>query len=209
MGQMIDIEKHNFLLKGKSPVEIVQWTLTEAKRPVLTTNFGPYSASILNVVSKAKEDVIVLWIDTGYNTPQTYKYAIQMINMLVLNVITYIPKQTVAHRTAIMGIPEITDSNHELFTDQVKLEPFRRAMNEHQPDFWFTNIRKGQTAFRNTLDVLSIGSDGVIKVSPFYHYSDEDLDEYLKTHNLPNEKKYYDPTKALSNRECGLHTLKS
>ncbi|MFT4662019.1 MAG: phosphoadenosine phosphosulfate reductase, partial [Patiriisocius sp.] len=94
MGKMIDIEKHNILLQGKGPDEIVQWALTEAKKPVLTTNFGPYSASILSVISKAKEDLSVLWIDTGYNTPQTYKYASEIINLLSLNVITYVPKQT-------------------------------------------------------------------------------------------------------------------
>ena len=28
---------------------------------------------------------------------------------------------------------------------------------------------------------------------------------YLEENNLPNEFKYFDPTKALENRECGLH----
>ena len=36
-------------------------------------------------------------------------------------------------------------------------------------------------------------------------WTDEKLDIYLKENNLPNEFKYFDPTKALENRECGLH----
>ena len=47
--------------------------------------------------------------------------------------------------------------------------------------------------------------DGLLKVSPFYHWTDEKLDDYLKHNDLPNEFKYFDPTKVLSNRECGLH----
>jgi len=43
-------------------------------------------------------------------------------------------------------------------------------------------------------------------VSPFYHWSDEQLDGYLAEYNLPNEFNYFDPTKALANRECGLHS---
>ena len=78
-------------------------------------------------------------------------------------------------------------------------------MEEHQPEIWFTNLRKGQTAFRNSIGVLSFSKDGILKVSPFYHWSDEDLDKYLEEHNLPNEFKYFDPTKVESNRECGLH----
>ena len=61
--------------------------------------------------------------------------------MLNLHVDLYVPKQTVASRNALMGIPEITDPNHAIFTEQVKLEPFTRAMKEHQPEVWFTNLR--------------------------------------------------------------------
>jgi phosphoadenosine phosphosulfate reductase len=104
-----------------------------------------------------------------------------------------------------MGIPSIEDEKHVLFTEQVKLEPFSRAMKEHQPDVWFTNLRKGQTSFRNSIDIVSESKDGIIKVSPFYNWSDEALDRYLEAKNLSNEFTYFDPTKVESNRECGLH----
>jgi phosphoadenosine phosphosulfate reductase len=74
-----------------------------------------------------------------------------------------------------------------------------------QPDVWFTNLRKGQTAFRDGLDIVSKSKDGILKVSPFYHWSDQDLDVYLTQQDLPNEFTYYDPTKVEDNRECGLH----
>ena len=122
-----------------------------------------------------------------------------------LNVDLYVPKQTSAHRDVVLGIPQIDDPKHKVFTEQVKLEPFKRAMAVHKPDVWFTNLRKGQTAHRDNLDILSLGADGVLKVSPFYYYSDEQLDAYLAEHKLPNEHKYFDPTKVLENRECGLH----
>jgi len=32
------------------------------------------------------------------------------------------------------------------------------------------------------------------------------LDIYLKENKIPNEFKYFDPTKVLENRECGIHT---
>ncbi|MGB5377280.1 phosphoadenosine phosphosulfate reductase family protein, partial [Muriicola sp.] len=124
---------------------------------------------------------------------------------LDLNIKIYVPQQTRARRDVLMGIPDIEDPRHAEFTRQVKLEPFRRAFREHQPDVWFTNIRKGQTAYRDTLDILSISKDGILKVSPFYHWNDQQLSTYLKHHHLPNERNYYDPTKVLQNRECGIH----
>lgn len=196
----------NAQLKGIPPEEIISWAISLGNRAVVTTNFRPYEAAILHAVTDVKKDIPVIWCDTGYNTPNTYRHADALIASLGLNIKLYVPKQTVAYRDAVMGIPDIDDPRHEVFTEQVKLEPFRRAMSEFAPDVWLTNIRKGQTALRDTLDILSLGKGGVLKVSPFYHWGDAQLDVYLKQHGLPNEHKYFDPTKVLENRECGLHT---
>ncbi|SNR17172.1 phosphoadenosine phosphosulfate reductase domain-containing protein [Tenacibaculum jejuense] len=201
----MNIEEINKELKGKSPQEIVSWALSVAKKPVVTTNFRPYESAILHLVVTEQKDIPVVWCDTGYNTPQTYKHAEELIEKLSLDVKLYVPKQTVAHRNVVLGLPSVDDPNHAVFTEQVKLEPFKRAMNEHQPDVWFTNLRKGQTAFRDSIDIVSVSKDGILKVSPFYNFSDEDLDQYLAKFDLPNEFKYFDPTKVESNRECGLH----
>ena len=201
-----EIQNLNRQFKGIPPEEIISWAIGHGKKSVVTTNFRPYEVAILHAVTEVNKSTPVIWCDTGYNTPNTYKHAEELISRLGLNVKLYVPKQTSAHRDAVMGIPQIDDPRHKEFTEQVKLEPFRRAMEEHQPDVWFTNLRKGQTAHRDSLDVLSLSKDGVLKVSPFYHWSDTQLDAYLNTHKLPNEHKYFDPTKVLENRECGLHT---
>ncbi|WP_176829894.1 phosphoadenosine phosphosulfate reductase family protein [Tenacibaculum sp. MAR_2009_124] len=203
--EMIDLKVVNEQLKDKTPKEIVQWALEVALKPVITTNFRPYEGSILHLVTSLNNEIEVIWCDTGYNTPQTYKHAEELIHKLQLNVQLYVPKQTVAHRNVTLGLPTVDDPNHAIFTEQVKLEPFKRAMREHKPDVWFTNLRKGQTAFRDSIEVVSLSKDGIIKVSPFYHYTDKELDTYLEEFDVPNEFKYFDPTKVESNRECGLH----
>ncbi len=203
--EKIEIDKVNEDLRDKSPIDIIKWALIMAKKPILTTNFGPYSAAIIHAVTTAREDINVVWCDTGYNTPDTYKFANSMIESLQLNIDIYVPKQTTAYRDVMLGLPHVDDPKHKIFTKQVKLEPFKRAMAVHKPDVWFTNLRKGQTAFRDSIDIVSKSADGILKVSPFYYYSDTDLDKYLEDNNLPNELKYFDPTKVLENRECGLH----
>lgn len=200
------LDKYNKEFATKSPLEIVSWVISFANNPVVTTNFRPYEASILQATSSLLKDITVIWCDTGYNTMQTYKHAEELISKLDLYISLYVPKQTSAYRDALMGIPTIDNPFHQLFTEQVKLEPFKRAMDEHKPDVWFTNLRKGQTVLRDSLDIFSFSKDGILKVSPFYHWTDEELDQYLNDYNLPNELKYYDPTKALANRECGLHS---
>ncbi len=199
------LEEMNALCEQKQPEEVVAWALQQAERPVLTTNFRPYESAIIHLVTQVKPDIKVVWCDTGYNTPETYRFAKKMIEELHLNIHTYVPQQTVGYRNVTLGIPEVGTPEHKMFSEQVKLEPFKRAMQLHSPDVWFTNLREGQTALRDSLSIVSKSKDGILKISPFYHYSDADLDDYLERNQLPNEHRYYDPTKALAHRECGIH----
>ena len=205
-GRTFDLAAVNAELHGADPGAIIDWALRQGERPVVTTNFRPYEVALLAAVAERSPQLPVIWCDTGYNTPQTYRHAEEIIARLALNVHRYVPRRTAAHRDATIGIPEVDTEAHDAFTHEVKLEPFGRAMAEHRPDVWFTNLRRGQTALRDTLDIVSRGSDGVLKVSPFYAWSDADLDAYLAERDLPNEHRYFDPTKVLANRECGLHT---
>ena len=207
LDEKVNLERWNFELRDKTPNEIIDWVLIFAKRPIVSTKFGPRSASLLHAVSCFSSKIDVVWVDTGYNTSQTYLFANKLIDQLGLKMNVYVPLQTVAYRNAIMGMPAVGTKEHQLFTEQVKIEPFKRALEFHKPDVWFTNIRKGQTEHRDSLDILSIGSNGILKVSPFYYYDDVQIDQYLETHKLPNQPKYFDPTKVISNRECGLHLM--
>lgn len=202
----MDIREINQKLNKKEPKEVVEWAIEIAKKPIVTTNFRPYESALLHLITGVKPDIPVIWCDTGYNTAQTYHHADELIKKLKLNIKIYVPRQTVGYRNVTLGIPAVNTYEHELFSEQVKLEPFRRAMGEWEPDLWFTNIRHGQTAFRDNIDIVSKGKNDEWKVSPFYHFTDEDLEVYLKEFTLPNENKYFDPTKALPNRECGIHS---
>lgn len=203
----IDLTAANAAVADKSPQEIIAWAIAQADNPVVTTNFRPYESVILHMAVQAKPDIRVLWVDSGYNTSATYRFAEQVIQDLNLNVEVYIPRETAARRNVLMkGIPDIDDPLHEEFTRQVKLEPFQRALVEIKPDVWLNAIRKDQTEFRQSLEIVSQSKDGILKVAPLFNLTEADLDAYLAEHNLPNEHDYFDPTKAVETRECGLHT---
>jgi phosphoadenosine phosphosulfate reductase len=127
------------------------------------------------------------------------------MELLQLNIEIYTPQYTTAFLNITIGRPDIENPKHAAFSEKVKLEPFMRALNAHRPDVWFTNIRKGQTTHRDTLDILSFTEEGILKVSPFFYFSDDALREYLANNKLPAEYNYFDPVKALENRECGIH----
>ena len=201
----LDIDKLNKELKHKTPDEIIQWALTLSDNRIVTTSFGKYSAILLSKMSKHDENIKVIWCDTLYNQPSTYEHAANLIKDYNLNIYKYQSLKSKEEIDATIGLPNVEDDNHAEFSEVVKLEPFRRALKEHKPDLWFTNIRVRQTELRNKKDILSYSKEGILKISPFYYCTDYDLDNYLEVHNLPKNHRYFDPIKALQNRECGIH----
>jgi len=189
----------------EDPLEIIEFSLEISKNPVLTTSFGAYSAALLHAVTTIKPDIPVIWCDTGYNTESTYKHAHYLIEKLELNISIYTPKYTTAFIESKVGKPLVGNPNHEMFSEATKLEPFRRALDDFKPDLWFTNLRDGQTIHRNSLDVFHLSKDNILKVAPFYHFKTTAVKEYISKHDLPLEFDYFDPVKAIENRECGIH----
>ena len=205
----IDIDKVNEELRGKDPLDIVRWAVEHSDEIICSTNFRPHEAVILHMATQIKPDMPILWADGGYALKETYVFAQKVIDQLNLNMKVYNPLMTTARREAVKGtVPSIDDKEaHDDFTWDTKIEPFRRGLDELKPKVWLTAIRKEQTETRASLDHVSMGPDGVIKVSPVFYFTDEDMEAYLAEHDLPDEKTYFDPTKVLAKRECGLHVV--
>lgn len=201
----LDIDFYNKQLRDKTPDEIAGWALKLSNNRIVTTSFGVYSSVLLSTMSKLDNNIRVVWCDTLYNQPSTYEHASNLIEKYNLNIRKYQSLYTKEEIDRTIGLPNLEDDNHAIFSEAVKLEPFRRALKEQNPDVWFTNIRVRQTEYRDKKDILSYSKDGILKVSPFYYWSDAELDAYIKKHQLTKNINYFDPIKALLNRECGIH----
>jgi phosphoadenosine phosphosulfate reductase len=201
----IDLARINTDL-GRNAPALVDWALGLHQPAIVTTNFRPFEAVILHLVTQAKPDVPVVWMDNGYNTEATYRFVDEVTQRLKLNLHVYLPRRSRAHREAVEGAtPALDDPRHQAFTEEVKLEPFTRALREMTPKVWFTALRATDTAVRAQMEPVSLNPDGLIKVAPLLHWSSKELHEYCKAHDLPNNFDYVDPTKGEDNRECGLH----
>ncbi len=203
------VSRWNDELRGRSPLEITRWAVAHAPgRAVVSTNFRPYEAVMLHLATEALPRIPVLWVDHGYNRPATYRHAEKLRRTLDLDLRAYLPRLTVAHREAVYGpVPDLGDEiSLKEFSTQMKLEPFQRGMRELAPLVWLTALRKSQNPNRAGLDIVSVDENfGTLKVSPLFYATDDNLEAYLREHNLPNEWDYFDPAKADEKRECGLH----
>lgn len=201
----LDLARINAEL-GRDAPGLVKWALGLNQRSIVTTNFRPFEAVILHLVTRVAPDVPVVWMDNGYNTEATYRYADEVTRLLGLNLRIYLPLRSRAHREAVDGpVPALHEPRHAAFTEEVKLEPFARALRETAPKVWFTALRATDSAVRAQMDPVSINPDGLIKVAPLLHWTSRDLHQYCEAHGLPNNFDYVDPTKGEEQRECGLH----
>ena len=84
-----------------------------------------------------------------------------------------------------------------------------RGLTELAPRVWFTAVRKSQTDLRSNMDYISNFQNDILKTAPVLDWNDEIMLAYIQEHGLADyeEKFYYDPTKVVENRECGLHKL--
>ncbi len=189
-------------------LKFLQLALEQAQRPIVTTSFGPQSGVLLHMVTQVIPDIPVIWVDSGYNLPATYRHAETLTKALNLNLQIYTPTTSAAFWDATRGgIPTIEDERHGEFSKNFKITPFKQALTELQPDMWVSSIRQQQSDHRAGLPPVHEGANGVIKLAPFIYWQEDDLQAYLQRHQIADEQRYFDPVKAQFGRECGLHKL--
>lgn len=174
--------------------------LQNSCRAVVSTKFSEDSAVFLHLITQMKADIPVIWVDTGYNTRATREFADKLSQRLELNLQTFTPEEH-----TITFPPELDDPDHAEFTQEVKIEPFQRALRTLQADAWLSSIRRYQSDHRRSLPTFQPVSNGLLKVSPILEWTADTVTRYRLEHDLPEGAPCFDPTKGEPFRECGLH----
>ena len=177
-----NLEQISQRLDGSSPVEILHWAIrTFGDGLVATSSFQSQSLPLLHLISRICPHVPVYFLDTGFHFPETLAYAKQLKVRMNLNLQLVRPLLT--HAEFLEQNGELYESNPDMCCYLNKVEPMQRALLGKSA--WITGIRRDQTKQRNSSQVLTENSDGVIKVAPMLNWTNKDVDAYLKRHELP------------------------
>lgn len=208
----------------------VEWALENLPgRHIVSSSFGAQSAVMLHMVSRQQPGIPVVFIDTGYLFPETYRFVDELTDRLDLNLKVYRAQLSAAWQEArhgtrwTYGLDGLAGYNHDN-----KVEPMERALAELGVGTWFAGLRRVQSRSRQHTQVV-ISSGGRHKVHPIADWSDRDVHEYLRNHGLPYhplwQKGYVSigdvhSTRSLDEagsveetrfagikRECGLHEM--
>lgn len=183
----LDLEAINEKLNQAAAEEIVAWAgQTFGEGLAMSTSFGIQAAVMLHLVTKIVPDIPVIWVDTGYLPPETYRFADELTKRLSLNLKVYQSNISPARMEAIYGKLWAQDDLEafNLYDKIRKVEPMQRALRELKVTAWLAGLRSDQTDHRKTLRF--IGRQGSqYKVLPILRWNSKQIYEYLTAYDLP------------------------
>lgn len=183
----LDIDRAREELTGLDAKQIIEWAdVTFGPGLVLSTSFGIQSAVMLHLVTQVIPKIPVIWVDTGYLPPETYRFAEELSKRLDLNLKVYQSPMSPARMEALHGrLWEAGTVEALNLYDRIrKVEPMQRALRELNATAWLAGLRQGQTDHRKSLSVIEQQS-GLYKILPIITWSAKDVYEYLMAHDLP------------------------
>lgn len=127
--------------------------------------------------------VDVLFLETGYHFPETLATRDEAARRLPITVINAMPAHTVAEQDAVYGA-KLHDRDPNLCCALRKVEPLDAALAGY--DAWVTGARRVDATTRAELPVVQWDAKhGLVKINPLALWSDDQVESYQDTHDLP------------------------
>lgn len=152
---------------------------------VLSTSFGIQAALMLHLVTRIAPEIPVVFVDTGYLFPETYRFADELSRRLKLNLKIYHPAMTAARQEALFGRQwELGVDGLKRYHAINKVEPMARAMRELGATAWLAGLRRSQASTRAGLGVVH-WQNQIAKVHPVVDWDNRRVHQYLTENRLP------------------------
>jgi len=173
-------------LEPASAEERVRWAVQKfGSGLVLTTSFGIQAAVMLHLVTQIAPRIPVVFVDTGYLFPETYRFARDLTARLNLNLKKYVPASTAAEQEALSGKQwelGLDGLKHYNFVN--KVEPMDRAIRELGATAWLAGLRRSQSSTREAVKVVQ-QQNKITKIHPIADWDNRQVHRYLTEHGLP------------------------
>ena len=202
---------------------------------VFANSLGAEDMVLTDLINKYQPDIEMFSLDTGRLPPETYDLMQEVRARYTVPLQIFFPEAgRIEGYVAQNGVNGFYDSV-ELSKSCChirKVEPLRRALSGKRA--WITGMRREQAPTRGVLQISVFDADnGLQKFNPLLDWSNAEVWEYLKQHEVPYNKlhdRFYPSigcapcTRAITpgedirsgrwwwedtqNKECGLHVNK-
>ena len=175
-------------------IEQVKTVLAEAARdfsPVTFSNsLGAEDMVLTDIIAQYQPDITMFSLDTGRLPQETYDLMQEVRKRYSVPLQIYFPDAAQVEKyVAQNGVNGFYDSveNRKACCHIRKVEPLKRALTDKKA--WITGMRRDQAVTRTGLEVSSFDADhGLQKFNPLLDWSNAEVWEYLKQHDVPYNK---------------------
>ena len=140
---------------------------------------------MLHLIHEHAPGVPVVFIDTGFLFPETYRYAEQLQELLRIDLRVYQPTMSAARMQAVWGnLWEQGKEGSDRYAMLTKIEPMNRALRETGADVWLSGLRRSQSKTRVERPFVE-RQKKTLKAYPILDWADAQVELYLRQHGLP------------------------
>lgn len=162
--------------------EAIRWTVeTFGDDFIVASNMQ--DAVLIDLATKVKSDVDVLFLETGYHFPETIgtRDAVQTVYPDV-KIVNAQAEQSVAEQDAQYGA-KLHDRDATLCCNLRKVVPLRKTLANYSA--WVTGVRRVDAPTRaNTPIVTWDDRNGLVKVNPIAAWTDDEFNGYIREHGI-------------------------
>ncbi len=225
VGVPADLAALNDHLETLHPTAVLRWGWEAlAGSLCATSSFQTQSAPLLHMIAQAVPGTPVLFLDTGFHFPETLRYRDELVERLGLRLVSV--GSRLGHAAFLQEHGQLYRRDPDLCCYLNKVEPLERALKPFRG--WVAGVRRDQTDHRRNTAIAAWTDDGTLKLNPMATWTDEDVQTYIRDHELPehplSQKGYHSigcapctrPVRAgedlragrwagVAKTECGLH----
>lgn len=152
---------------------------------IASTSFGLQAAVMLKLISEHAPSMPVVFVDTGYNFPETYRYIDTLTQQLDINLKFYAPLYSAAQQEARWGkLWEQGSEGLEQYAKLNKVEPMNRALSELNAKVWLSGLRRSQSKTRANRPFLEQQGQK-LKAYPILDWPDVQVEHFIRQNDLP------------------------
>jgi phosphoadenosine phosphosulfate reductase len=193
------VESAAVFLEDASAREIIRWAAaTFGDRLCLTSSMS--DALLIDLVSRVKPRVDVLFIDTGFHFAETIGTRDAVQQVYDVNVINVQPSRTVEEQERELG-PRLFGRNPDLCCYLRKVEPLNRALEPYLA--WISGIRRDEASTRADTKVVEWDAKRqMVKVNPIARWTQDEVDNYMADNGVLINPLHYDNYPSIGCAPC-------